>query len=57
MKRGYKRRYIPKPKNSTYFPDFKRYEFEKTVWAQNHPRATAEEYREAMQVIAARCGI
>ena len=40
-----------------YTPDFARYEREKNAWIETHPRATPEQYTEAMRAIAQRCGI
>lgn len=57
MKSRYKRRYIPKAKNTTYRPRFEQYAQEKQAWIAHHPKATGEEYVEAMREIAARCGI
>ena len=52
-----KNRYIPRARPRNYRPDFKRYEAEKQNWIAQHPRATAEDYIEAMRALAARCGI
>ena len=52
-----KRRYIPTARPRNYRPDFQRYETEKYQWIAHHPRATGQEYVEAMREIAIRCGI
>lgn len=38
-------------------PDYRRYEAEKQAWMAQRPKATPEEYTEAMQKIATRCRI
>ena len=53
----WKKKWYPAKRPANYKPDFKQYEFEKAVWAQNHRRASAEEYREAMRELAHRCRI
>lgn len=53
----FKRRYIPAARPKNYRPDFAGYEREKQNWIAHHPKATGEEYVEAMREIAARCGI
>ena len=52
-----RRRYFPKPKNTTYKPDFARYEQLKAAWIAENPKADPIEYQEAMRKIAWRCGI
>jgi hypothetical protein len=52
-KSGFRRR----PAAGQYRPDFRRYEAEKNAWIVHHPKATGEEYIEAMREIAQRCGI
>lgn len=54
-----RQRYIPKPSNTTYKPDFHRYEVLKQLWLSNnrHRPYTSDEYQEAVREIARRCGI
>jgi len=53
----YPRRYIPRKPPSNYRPQFAQYEFEKRAWLAHHPKATGEEYQQAMREIAQRCKI
>ena len=54
--RGSRGRYRPKP-NTTYRPQFERYEILKRQWVDEHPKATPEDYQRAMRRIAEDCKI
>jgi hypothetical protein len=45
------------PALGTYNPRFDDYEREKQNWLAHHPKASGQEYMEAMRRIAQECGI
>jgi hypothetical protein len=53
----FKKKWYPPKQQGKYRPDFAGYEREKQAWIAHHPKATAQEYVEAMREIAARCRI
>lgn len=44
-------------RQTSYYPNFNRYEELKADWLSRHPNATRAQYELAMREIAAKCGI
>lgn len=53
----FKKKWYPPKRPANYRPRFDEYEREKQAWIAQHPKATGQEYVEAMREIAQRCGI
>ena len=53
----FKKKWYPPKRPVNYRPRFADYEREKQAWIAHHPKATGQEYVEAMREIAQRCGI